>query len=68
MNPRKPAYDSGWVLAALTGLLMARKGSSRGVRPGWDTRPAAPIVFAALLAAAAPMQSGHADLGTGPYL
>ncbi|TLS43070.1 hypothetical protein FE633_27380 [Streptomyces montanus] len=50
------AYDSGWVLTALTGLLMARQSSSTGGEVWIRYQTAAPIVFAALLIAAAPMQ------------
>lgn len=50
------AYDSGWVLAALTGLLMAWQGSSAGGEVWMGYQTAAPIVFAALLVSAAPMQ------------
>ncbi|MCX4800031.1 MULTISPECIES: hypothetical protein [unclassified Streptomyces] len=50
------AYDSGWVLAALAGLLMAWRGSSAGGEVWMGYQTAAPIVFAALLVAAAPMQ------------
>ncbi|MEF9904837.1 hypothetical protein [Streptomyces sp. P9-A2] len=50
------AYDSGWVLTTLTGLLMARQGSSAGGEVWIGYQTAAPIMFAALLIAAAPMQ------------
>ncbi|MFE5075420.1 hypothetical protein [Streptomyces halstedii] len=50
------AYDSGWVPAALTGLLMARQGSSAGGEVWMGYQTAAPIVFAALLIAAPPVQ------------
>ncbi|MFI1590953.1 hypothetical protein ACH4WW_23905 [Streptomyces halstedii] len=50
------AYDSGWVLAALTGLLMARQGSSAGGEVWMGYQTAAPVVFAALLIAATPVQ------------
>ncbi|MGC5000249.1 MULTISPECIES: hypothetical protein [unclassified Streptomyces] len=50
------AYDSGWVLAALAGLLMARQGSSAGGEVWMGYQTAAPLVFAALLVAAAPAQ------------
>lgn len=50
------AYDSGWVLAALVGVLMARQGSSAGGEVWMGYQTAAPIVFAALLVAAAPAQ------------
>lgn len=54
------AYDSGWVLAALTGLLMTRQGSTAGGEVWMGYQTAAPILFAALLVAAAPtpMASG----------
>ncbi|GAA5046358.1 hypothetical protein [Streptomyces similanensis] len=50
------AYDSGWVLTALAGLLMAWQGSSAGGEVWMGYQTAAPIVFAALLVAAAPTQ------------
>lgn len=46
------AYDSGWVLTALAGLLMARRGSSAGGEVWMGYQTAAPIAFAALLVAA----------------
>lgn len=51
------AYDSGWVLTALAGLLMARQGSTAGGEVWMGYQTAAPIAFAALLLAAAPMQT-----------
>ncbi|WP_254641887.1 hypothetical protein [Streptomyces sp. BV129] len=48
------AYDSGWVLAALAGLLMAREGSNAGGEVWMGYQTAAPLVFAVLLVAAAP--------------
>ncbi|MFY4719283.1 hypothetical protein [Streptomyces sp. LaBMicrA B280] len=50
------AYDSGWVLTALTGFLMARQGSTVGGEVWMGYQTAAPIAFAALLIAAAPMR------------
>ncbi|MCS0600533.1 hypothetical protein NX794_04695 [Streptomyces sp. LP11] len=50
------AYDSGWVLTALAGLLMARQGSTAGGEVWMGYQTAAPIAFAALLIAAAPTQ------------
>ncbi|MFF5255031.1 hypothetical protein ACFY4K_23730 [Streptomyces leeuwenhoekii] len=50
------AYDSGWALTALTGLLMVQQGSSAGGEVWMGYQTAAPIVFAALLVAAAPMR------------
>ncbi|WP_051801048.1 hypothetical protein [Streptomyces sp. NRRL F-525] len=46
------AYDSGWVLTALAGLLMARQGSGAGGEVWIGYQTAAPLVFAALLGAA----------------
>lgn len=46
------AYDSGWVLAALAGLLMAWQGSGAGGEVWLGYQTAAPLVFAVLLAAA----------------
>ncbi|WP_172624640.1 hypothetical protein [Streptomyces griseofuscus] len=50
------AYDSGWVLTALTGLLMARQSSTAGGEVWMGYQTAAPIAFATLLIAAAPTQ------------
>ncbi|MEV7129148.1 hypothetical protein [Streptomyces sp. NPDC093260] len=50
------AYDSGWVLTALAGLLMARQGSTAGGEVWMGYQTAAPILFAALLIAAAPVR------------
>lgn len=50
------AYDSGWALTALTGLLMARQGSSAGGEVWMGYQTAAPLAFAALLITAAPTQ------------
>ncbi|MFF9770493.1 hypothetical protein ACF1GT_28595 [Streptomyces sp. NPDC014636] len=49
------AYDSGWVLAALAGLVMTRRGSSAGGELWMGYQTAAPLVFAAVLIAAAPL-------------
>ncbi|MFF4097315.1 hypothetical protein ACFYYY_26710 [Streptomyces sp. NPDC001834] len=51
------AYDGGWVLAALAGLLMAWQGSSAGGEVWIGYQTAAPVAFAALLAAATPAQT-----------
>ncbi|RSS47363.1 hypothetical protein EF912_26705, partial [Streptomyces sp. WAC07061] len=48
------AYDIGWVLAALAGLLMAWRGSGAGGELWMGYQTAAPLTFAALLFAAAP--------------
>ncbi|MET9763169.1 hypothetical protein ABZ016_29715 [Streptomyces sp. NPDC006372] len=48
------AYDSGWVLTALTGFMVARQGSSAGGEVWMGYQTAAPVLFAALLVAAAP--------------
>jgi hypothetical protein len=48
------AYDAGWVLTALAGLLLARQGSSAGGEVWIGYQTAAPVVFAALLAVAGP--------------
>ncbi|SFJ86174.1 hypothetical protein SAMN05216275_11384 [Streptosporangium canum] len=46
------AYDSGWVLATLAGLLMAWRGSGAGGEVWIGYQTAVPIAFAALLVAA----------------
>ncbi|MFF3911533.1 hypothetical protein ACFYZJ_37655 [Streptomyces sp. NPDC001848] len=48
------AYDSGWMLTALVGLLMAWQGGSAGGEVWIGYQTAAPVVLAALLMAAAP--------------
>ncbi|MFB9593559.1 hypothetical protein [Streptomyces racemochromogenes] len=48
------AYDIGWVLAALAGLLMAWRGSGAGGELWMGYQTAAPLTFAALLFAATP--------------
>ncbi|WP_203618282.1 hypothetical protein [Streptomyces bauhiniae] len=50
------AYDAGWVLTALTGLLMAWQGSGAGGEVWMGYQTAAPLVFGALLIAAAPVR------------
>ncbi|GGZ09639.1 hypothetical protein GCM10010327_45260 [Streptomyces nitrosporeus] len=50
------AYDSGWVLTALAGLLMARQGSGAGGEVWMGYQTAAPLVFAAVLVAATPVR------------
>ncbi|MET8695340.1 hypothetical protein ABZV65_22675 [Streptomyces bauhiniae] len=50
------AYDAGWVLAALAGLLMAWQGSGAGGEVWMGYQTAAPLAFAALLVAAAPVR------------
>ncbi|MFD4543020.1 hypothetical protein [Streptomyces bauhiniae] len=50
------AYDAGWVLTALTGLLMAWQGSGAGGEMWMGYQTAAPLVFGALLIAAAPVR------------
>lgn len=53
------AYDAGWVLAALAGLLIAWRGGSAGGEVWMAYQAVATVVFVALLAAApARMTSG----------
>ncbi|ALU96357.1 MULTISPECIES: hypothetical protein [Streptomyces] len=47
-------YDACWVLAALVGLLMAWQGSAVGGEVWMGYQVIAPLVFAAVLIAAAP--------------
>ncbi|MER7000907.1 hypothetical protein [Streptomyces sp. NPDC000410] len=51
------AYDSGWVLTALAGLLVAWRGGSAGGEVWIGYQTAASLALAALLMAAAPVQS-----------
>ncbi|MGW7102857.1 hypothetical protein [Streptomyces sp. NPDC054838] len=51
------AYDGGWVLAAVAGLLMGWQGSSAGGEVWIGYQTAAPVVLAALLVAANPTQT-----------
>ncbi|MFI1757990.1 hypothetical protein [Streptomyces sp. NPDC020571] len=60
------AYDSGWVLATLAGLLMAWRGSSAGGEVWVGYQTAAPVVLAALLAAAADAQQRSAPRAESP--
>lgn len=55
------AYDSGWVLAALVGALMAWRDSSAGGEVWIGYQTAAPIAFAALLVATTPAQTAPAQ-------
>ncbi|MYZ09183.1 hypothetical protein GT028_17675 [Streptomyces sp. SID2999] len=50
------AYDAGWVLAALAGLLTAWQGSGAGGEIWMGYQTAAPLAFAVLLVAAAPVR------------
>ncbi|MEU9755217.1 hypothetical protein AB0D90_19090 [Streptomyces althioticus] len=47
-------YDTGWVLTALVGYLVARQGGTAGGEVWVGYQTAAPLVFAALLLKAAP--------------
>lgn len=49
------AYDSGWVLTALVGLLMAWRDASAGGEVWIGYQTAAPLVFAALLLVSTPV-------------
>ncbi|MEU2668007.1 hypothetical protein ABZ622_03915 [Streptomyces sp. NPDC007164] len=60
------AYDSGWVLAALAGFLMARQGSGAGGEVWLGYQTAAPILFAVLLIAAPPVRVPPARIPLGP--
>ncbi|MGW2964779.1 hypothetical protein ACWDGI_40870 [Streptomyces sp. NPDC001220] len=51
------AYDSGWVLTALVGALMAWQGGSAGGEVWIGYQTAAPIVFAVLLIAVNPART-----------
>lgn len=51
------AYDSGWAVATLAGLLVAWRGSSAGGEVWIGYQTVAPLVLAALLVAAAPGQT-----------
>ncbi|MBX7554106.1 hypothetical protein [Streptomyces sp. NPDC004232] len=59
------AYDSGWVLAALVGGLMAWQGSSAGGEVWIGYQTAAPIAFAALLIAAKAAGGNSSPSGSG---
>ncbi|MHC5902897.1 hypothetical protein ACVNF4_03130 [Streptomyces sp. S6] len=49
------AYDSGWGLTALAGLLMARRDGTAGGEVWIGYQTVAPLVFAALLLLATPV-------------
>ena len=51
------AYDGGWMLTALAGLLMAWQGGSAGGEVWIGYQTAAPLGFIALLIAANPSQT-----------
>ncbi|MFF2957955.1 hypothetical protein ACFVT1_03315 [Streptomyces sp. NPDC057963] len=51
------AYDGGWVLAALAGLLIAWQGGSAGGEVWIGYQTAAPVLLAALLVAAKPART-----------
>ncbi|MER5562461.1 hypothetical protein ABT071_28055 [Streptomyces sp. NPDC002506] len=57
------AYDAGWVSTALAGLLMAWQGSGAGGEVWMGYQAIAPLVFAALLVAAAPTQRAPGTRG-----
>ncbi|MEU2131280.1 hypothetical protein [Streptomyces sp. NPDC018352] len=48
------AYDTGWVLTAVVGLLLARQGNGAGGEVWIGYQTAAPLAFAALLGPARP--------------
>lgn len=52
------AYDCGWVLTALAGLVVAWAGGEFGGEVWVGYQVAAPLAFAALLAAAEPVGEG----------
>ncbi|MFC8583124.1 hypothetical protein ACFUGD_00895 [Streptomyces sp. NPDC057217] len=47
-------YDAGWALATLAGVLVAARGGTAGGEVWTGYQAVAPLLFAALLAAAAP--------------
>ncbi|MFJ3780389.1 hypothetical protein [Streptomyces sp. NPDC090093] len=47
-------YDAGWALATLVGVLVAARGGTAGGEVWTGYQAVAPLLFAALLAAAAP--------------
>ncbi|MGW2018656.1 hypothetical protein [Streptomyces sp. NPDC001927] len=55
------AYDSGWVLAALVGVLIAWQGGSGGGEVWVGYQTVAPFAFAALLLAAGPGRGAVSD-------
>ncbi|MEW2132944.1 hypothetical protein [Streptomyces sp. NPDC005435] len=59
------AYDSGWVLTAGLGLLMAWRGGDAGGEVWVGYQAVAPLVFAALLVASAPVRTGQ-DVAESP--
>lgn len=59
------AYDSGWALASLAGLLMAWQGSTAGGEVWMGYQAAAPLAFIALLLTSASVQSVRPTPRTG---
>lgn len=53
------AYDGGWVLTTLAGLLVARQGGSAGGEVWIGYQAAAPLVLVALLAASPTWSASH---------
>lgn len=60
------AYDSGWVLTALAGLLMAWQNGGAGGEVWIGYQTAAPVVLAALLVAANPTQTASGTRTVDP--
>ncbi|MFF8951904.1 hypothetical protein ACF09I_24360 [Streptomyces sp. NPDC014940] len=60
------AYDSGWTLTALTGLLVAWRGGGAGGEVWMGYQAVAPLVFAALLLASAPVPEASGARADGP--
>ncbi|MER5936582.1 hypothetical protein ABT121_04570 [Streptomyces sp. NPDC001928] len=54
------AYDSGWVLTALVGVLIAWRSGTAGGEVWIGYQSAAPLALAALLIAARPVRPTHA--------
>ncbi|MFJ3136581.1 hypothetical protein ACIRG8_17640 [Streptomyces sp. NPDC102359] len=60
------AYDSGWALTALAGLLVAGQGGTAGGEVWIGYQAAASLAFAALLVKATPRSVGHRRRSISP--
>ncbi|MEU7019206.1 hypothetical protein ABZ990_00920 [Streptomyces sp. NPDC046203] len=62
-RPLMIAYDGGWALAALAGLLVAWRGGTAGGEVWIGYQTVAPLVFAALLVAAPTARAAEDTMG-----
>ncbi|MEU8542067.1 hypothetical protein AB0C52_19105 [Streptomyces sp. NPDC048717] len=65
-RPLMIAYDGGWALATLAGLLVAWRGGTAGGEVWIGYQAVAPLVFAALLVAAPSARAAEDTVGDLP--